>query len=203
MSTDLELLDRWRAGDRKAGNALFQRHFESISRFFESKVDQDVDELVQKTFFALVEHRDQFRKQASFRTYLFTIAKHQLYRHLRKRHHKKLDFGVTSMRDLQTSPTARMVRNQQKQLLVEALRTLPLEQQMLIELHYWEGMSFDALAPMFEIAPTTVRTRLFRARRALRDRMAKLADNPRPESESEVDLEAWARDLARSPVQKD
>ena len=40
----MELLDRWREGDRKAGNELFLRHFDSISRFFESKIDhQDTD----------------------------------------------------------------------------------------------------------------------------------------------------------------
>lgn len=196
MSKDLELLDRWRAGDRRAGNALFQRHFESVSRFFESKVDRDVDELVQRTFLALTEHRDQFRSQSSFRTYLFTIAKHQLYRHLRRRYRAKLDFGVTSMRDLRTTPTARLVRDQEKQLLLEALRTLPLEQQILIEMHYWEGLGFDALAEVFEIAPTTVRTRLFRSRRALREQMAELANQPRPAEASESELEAWARALA-------
>jgi len=49
---DLVMLDRWRAGDSAAGNALFHRHFEAVYRFFERKTDGDIDDLVQETFLA-------------------------------------------------------------------------------------------------------------------------------------------------------
>ncbi|MEO7731753.1 MAG: sigma-70 family RNA polymerase sigma factor, partial [Kofleriaceae bacterium] len=81
--TDLQLVDAWRGGDGEAGQALFQRHFDSIYGFFETKCEADADELVQSTFLACLRARDQFRKESSFRTYLFTIARHELYRVLR------------------------------------------------------------------------------------------------------------------------
>jgi len=68
--TDLALLDLWRAGDTTAGEALFQRHFDSIYGFFETKCEADADELPQATFLACLRARDQFRKESSFRTYL-------------------------------------------------------------------------------------------------------------------------------------
>lgn len=37
MATDFELLDAWKGGDKAAGNALFQRHFDSVCRFFRSE----------------------------------------------------------------------------------------------------------------------------------------------------------------------
>ncbi|MCH9683177.1 MAG: hypothetical protein K0V04_17210 [Deltaproteobacteria bacterium] len=43
MATDFELLDAWKGGDKAAGNALFQRHFDSVCRFFRSKVGEGVD----------------------------------------------------------------------------------------------------------------------------------------------------------------
>ena len=83
--TDITLLDQWRSGNAEAGEALFERHFDSIYGFFETKCEADADELVQSTFLACVRARDQFRNESSFRTYLFTIARHELYRVLRGR----------------------------------------------------------------------------------------------------------------------
>ncbi|MGB1015817.1 MAG: RNA polymerase sigma factor, partial [Nannocystaceae bacterium] len=172
VPTDFDLLDRWHAGDRTAGNALFQRYFASINRFFEHKLAADVDDLVQATFLALVRHAKQFRRQASFRTYLFSIARHEFYGYLRKQNgaRAQLDFTITSLQELKTTPPSRLIRNERKQLLLEALRSLPLELQLLIELHYWEGIELKELALVFEITPSATRTRLFRARRTLRER---------------------------------
>ena len=195
MDDDLDLLDRWRAGDQNAGNTLFQRHFDSICRFFENKVESDVDELVQATFFACVRSRDQFRKQCSFRTYLYTIARNELYGYLRRRRRSGdlLDFHVTSLLDLGLTPSGQLARDQDHDLLLRSLRTLPLEQQILLELHYWEDMSPAQLAEVFDIAQTTARTRLFRARQALRECMEKLANKPSPVHASVENLDAWAR----------
>lgn len=197
MATDLDLLERWRAGDRDAGNELFERHFDSICRFFENKLSGDVEELVQATFLACVDSRDQFRGQSSFRTYLFSIARHQLYRYFnrRQRDGQALDFGVTSLVDMNTSPRSQVARGEQHRLLLSALCTLPLEQQLLLELHYWEGMEAAELAEIFAVNQTTVRTRLFRARQALRGQMARMADSPAVTGMSVQDFDSWARKL--------
>ena len=197
VAADLELLDRWCAGDKQAGNDLFQRYFNSIYQFFESKVTGDVDELVQRTFLACVKSRDAFRRQCTFRTYLFTLARNELYRYLRGRHRTDLavDFGVTSLADIQTTPATRVARSRDHKRLLRALRTLPLDLQLLLELHYWEGMASAELASVFDIAQTTARTRLFRARSALRERMQVLANEPRLTSMTVEDLDEWARSL--------
>lgn len=199
MATDFELLDRWHAGDRSAGNTLFQRYFESINRFFENKLGADIDDLVQATFLALVRHATQFRRQASFRTYLFTIARHEFYRYLRERNraHAKLDFTITSLKELGTTPPSRLIRNERKQILLDALRRLPVELQLMIELHYWEGVKLKELALVFEITPSAARSRLLRARRSLRERMNELGGEARREESGDDGLEAWARSFRR------
>src|SRR5262245_53328678 len=172
-TTDIALLDQWRNGDAAAGEALFQRHFDSIYGVFETKCEADADELVQATFLACLRARDQFRKEASFRTYLFTIARHELYRVLRGRQRDgaRLDFELSSIADLVSTPGTRIARNQEHQRLVEVLRQLPVEQQTLLELHYWESMEIADLAEVFEVPQATIRTRLHRARKLLRERM--------------------------------
>jgi RNA polymerase sigma factor (sigma-70 family) len=83
--TDLELLASWRDGDTKAGNALFDRYFDALFRFFRNKVQEGAEDLVQQTFLALVQSRDRFRGDSSFRTYLFTAARSKLYNYLERR----------------------------------------------------------------------------------------------------------------------
>jgi RNA polymerase sigma-70 factor (ECF subfamily) len=194
--SDLALLDRWRSGDAGAGEALFQRHFDSIYGFFETKCEADADELTQATFLACLRARDQFRKESSFRTYLFTIARHELYRVLRGRQRDgaRLDFQLSSIAELVSTPGTRIARNQEHRQLVEALRSLPVEQQTLLELHYWEDMDIAALAEVFEMPQATIRTRLHRARKALRDKMAEKA--PPRVLETLESMDDWAKSLA-------
>lgn len=170
---DLTLLDQWRAGDAKAGQALFRRHFDSVYGFFENKVSTGAEDLTQSTFLACLQARDQFRSDSSFRTYLFTIARHQLYRQLsaRKRDQEKLDFEMSSIADLVTTPGTKLARNEEHRHLIEALQQLPVEQQVLLELHYWQGLEIPQLAEVFEAQDGTIRVRLHRARKALEERI--------------------------------
>lgn len=177
---DLTLFDRWRDGDATAGHTLFERHFDSVYRFFENKLDGDVDELVQATFLACVRARDQFEKRSSFRTYLFTIARHELYRALRERRRdlERLDFDASSIVDLVPSMRTKLVDNQEQARLLAGLRLLPVAQQTLLELHYWEELPAADLADVFEVDATTIRTRLHRARQALRESLDTLGSGP-------------------------
>ncbi|MEM9492764.1 MAG: sigma-70 family RNA polymerase sigma factor, partial [Myxococcota bacterium] len=123
VATDLELLERWRKGDMGAGNALFDRYFSDLCRFFENKRCRDVEDLVQITFMACVQSRDRFREQSSFRTFLFSIARRQLYKYFRdsRRHGADFDMGVTSLADLNTGPVTRLARNDRHKALLGAL----------------------------------------------------------------------------------
>lgn len=181
MDTDADflLLERWRIGDTRAGQSLFERHFADIYRFFEHKVRGEADELAQQTFLACVAARDKFRGQSSFRSYLFAIARNKLYSYLRglpRAEH--VDFELTSIADIVTSLSGRLGRAREVEQLRQALATLPAEQQLLLELHYWHELDADALAEVFEAPAGTIRVRLLRARKALRTKLAHLALDP-------------------------
>jgi RNA polymerase sigma factor (sigma-70 family) len=173
VDPDLEELERWRGGDQAAGEALCARYFERLCRFFATKCRGDVDELVQRTLLGCVRARDQFRAESSFRSYVFAVARHELYHHLRKqrRDGERLDFSVTSIAQLVTTPATRLARNAERRRVVEALRELPVEQQALLELRYWEDLDIAALAEVFETTPGAIRVRLHRARKSLRDKL--------------------------------
>ena len=158
MATDFELLDAWRAGDSRSGNALFERHFSSVCRFFRSKLGDEVEDVVQRTFLACIEARDRFRGSSSFKTYLFGIARRQLQDHLRKRARCRLDPMSTmgSLAPWFPSPSTIVQHDAELQRLLDAMRALPLDQQVAVELFYWEGLSAPQLAEILEVPEGTV-----------------------------------------------
>ncbi len=205
MDDDFVVLDRWRAGDRAAGDALLRRHFDALYRFFRNKLDQGVDDLIQRTFTACIAAKDNFRKQSSFRTYLFTVARNELYHHYEKRQREAVLFepGSMSVEAMGTSPSAVVARQQEQRLLLRALRALPLELQVAIELFYWEQLTTQEIAEIMDVPQGTAKSRLRRAREELEGKIRELAENPALVESTMVAFDRWAasiRDLLGTPA---
>lgn len=194
MAGDEELLSAWNAGDGRAGERLFRRHFVSVARFFRTKVDGDVEDLVQRTFLGCLEGRRRFRGEGSFRSYLFAIAYRVLYTHYRTaRADDRLDLSAVSLHDLSPSPSAIVAQQREHQLLLAGLRRISVDYQVVLELYFWEGMTAAELAAMLSIPLGTALTRLRRARERLKAVLAELAPGAPPPRDGE--LEDWARSL--------
>ncbi len=190
---DLELLARWRDGDKQAGTALFRRYFAQTRRFFRNKIGaDDVEDLVQRTFAGLVEGVEGFRGDASFRVFLFAVARRQLYKFLRDNGRRvarqDVDLGVSSIAALGFSPSSVIAAGEHQALIQQALQRISVEYQTMIELYYWDEVPGPEIAEILGISPTTVRTRLHRARKALEDELrAVIATRPRAEAIDDLD----------------
>jgi RNA polymerase sigma-70 factor (ECF subfamily) len=190
---DRELLLAWKAGDATAGSRLFQRHFRSVFRFFESKVPADAEELTQATFLGCIEKRERVRDDGSFRAYLFGIARFKLYRHFeRLAGVQATALGERSVHDLQPSPSRAVGSNDTLRLTLDAMRRLPLDAQVALELHYWEELPIADIATVLEEPPGTIKSRLHRARKQLAVILGELGASP----ESEASMIDQARALS-------
>ena len=180
MIDDPALLARWRGGDRRAGDTLFQRHFNSVRRFFRSKVGPShAEDLIQRTFLGCIHGIEGYRGEASFRTYLFAVARNVLLMHfrtLRRQPGLEPDASVHSVVDLQTGLSTAVGKQDERRLIQVALQHLPVEAQTLLELAYWEELSAAELADVFGVSPVTIRTRKHRAREKLRELVDALRD---------------------------
>jgi len=192
---DFELLERWRGGDRSAGTALFERYFDSICRFFANKFDTEVDDLVQRTFTACVENRDRFRGHSSFRTYIFGIAHNILRTHLRtlQRERRRFEPDAESIHDLGLNPSVLVAHRREEMLVLQALRRIPVDQQTLLELYYWESMTAPELGELFGIPEGTLRSRLRRAKELLERALRELGEADALVESTVSGLESWAR----------
>ncbi len=198
MTSDLELLQSWRAGDREAGGELFDRYFPPLRRFFRNKVGDDFEELVQRTLTRCVEGQARFRGEGNFRSYLFGIAYNVLREHarVRQRDRGRHDGDEASMVDLgMPGPSTAVGLHREQRLLLEALRRLPLTDQVVLELFYWEQLNSAEMGDVLDIPRATVRSRLRLARDRLRGHLDELAHDPRELASTVDNLDRWAADL--------
>jgi RNA polymerase sigma factor (sigma-70 family) len=197
MLTDIELLEAWRDGDKRAGKLLFERHYDAMLRFFRNKVGPDAPDLVQKTFLGCIESVDRFRGEGSFRSYLFSVAYRQLCKHYRSRtsERARFDVGTVSAADLDPTPSRVVAKRREQRVLLEALRGIPVEYQVTLELHYWEQMSDADIARALDLPLGTTKSRIRRGRQLLAERIAQLATSPSELESTLGNLDQWANEL--------
>ena len=179
MGDDAELLQRWRDGDASAGNQLFQRCFAPIYRFFINKTRSvaDTEELTQNTFVALVSARDGFLGKSSFLTYALGIANNVLKHYYRSlsRAPEQLDPLTSSITALGAGAQTQLECAEAQHLLLVALREIPAEFQIVLELYYVESLDPAAIGETLGINPNTVRSRIQRGREHLRAKVEELS----------------------------
>jgi RNA polymerase sigma-70 factor, ECF subfamily len=202
VRSDAELLVAWRQGDKRAGAELFERYFVPISRFFVNKLSEDPDDLIQETFMACLHGRDRLRDASSFRSYLFGVACNVLRAHLRRRTHLPLPDDDRCAFDLSPGPSTALHAREGERLLLDALRRIPLELQILLELHYWEAMKTDEIADALGLPPGTVRGRLQRGRARLVEVLEELPMPHVMHATLARELDQWAAGLREVVVRR-
>lgn len=205
MEGDSAMLERWQAGDRSAGEALYRRWVGHLTRFFRNKVsdDAEVPDLVSQSFLALTQAKESFRGEASFRRLLFSVASNVFATHLRKRYKRVREVDDFAQICIATvtphGPSSLMAQDRGRRAFLEGLRALPLDDQVLLELRYFEGLTGPELAEIQDVPEGTVRGRISRATArlvaAVRERLGDALEARAAPSVDDRALEAWAHEV--------
>jgi DNA-directed RNA polymerase specialized sigma24 family protein len=94
-----------------------------------------------------------------------------------------------------SASTQELGARQEQKLLLLALRSIALELQAVLELHYWEGLDTEEIGEIVGIPRGTVKSRMFRGRRLLEQALERLAAEPSVLESTTANLEDWARGL--------
>lgn len=194
-SSDFELLDQWGSGDRRAGAALFARHFDALYAFLHKRCIDSVDDLAQETLLACVANRARFRRDASFRTYLLQIARYRLYAQYKRISGMADNHAIESAAN-DSSPSGHLSRMQDERLVLHAVRRLPLNFQVVLKLSFFDELSGSQIAELLEIPEATVRSRLWRALKRLKEET--LAGGSAGVRETASELRHWAERIHHS-----
>lgn len=201
-TTDAELLEAWRAGDREAGSKLLDRHFRSLYLFFATKVGHrpEVEDLVQRTCTGAVEGLLRFRGDASAKTWLLAIARNVLRQwawERNRRSNREEGLGSISVADLGVGVSTAFDRAREQRRLVAGLQRLPIDSQIILELYYWEKLRAREIAEVFEIPEGTVRGRIRKAKARLEDELRASTGGGAEHASVVQGLETWAAEVAR------
>ncbi len=195
--TDAELLIAWRTGSRASGDVLMRRHYSCVLRYFELNATWVADDLTQRTFVACLEKLSSVPADGFFRAYLLGIARRQLVMHRRTlaRSRTLQSFDDDAAPSAQTRLSTLVARTQEHVALLRSLAALPSAPQLLLVLHYWQGVPTPVLAVHHGVHEGTIRTRMLRARRRLRELFARTIGASDPDNISVERLEALLADV--------
>ncbi len=192
---DEDLLSMWGQGSTKAGQTLFERHYDAVRRYFRNKVPAAATrDLIQETFLACLETCERFRRHSSFRTYLLGIAHHVMVDYLRStsRDRDKLDVGELILADLYLTGEDMIAAKRERRALLRALRSLRFPLQVVLELRYWESMSDVQIAEVLDEPLGTIKTRLRAGRLALEEQLTRCSGSDEELRTTLDSLQRWA-----------
>jgi len=185
VDPDADLVGRWQSGDAGAFEMLVRRHerrvFSLVYRMLGNR--QEAEDVAQEAFLALHRHGHRFRGDARFSTFVYRVAANAALNRRRSLGRRRAREEALAQRqdagqDLPSTPrdpedAASGVEVQAR--VQAALLGLPNDLRMAVVLYDIEGQSYGEIAQELRIPEGTVKSRIHRARNALRDRLKALA----------------------------
>ena len=186
---DRQLVERAQRGDKHAFGLLVSKYQRKLSRLLSRFVkDQaEVEDVAQEAFVKAYRALPSFRGDSAFYTWLYRIgintAKNYLVA-MGRRAPTLTDFdseeaeefgGGDQLRDINT-PESMLMTKQIANTVNEAMSELPEELRAAIQLREIEGLSYEEIAAAMDCPIGTVRSRIFRAREAIAERLRPLLD---------------------------
>jgi RNA polymerase sigma-70 factor, ECF subfamily len=191
--SDSELVAAAQRGDRRAVDELLARYQERIYRFGLRMCgdEESARDVLQETMLAAFRNLPGFRGDASLSTWLYQIARSFCIKARRGvRPSAPID---TSIPDQQPAPDMKAHARRVGEALASAIATLPPEQREAIVLRDVEGLSAQEAAGVIGIEVGALKSRLHRARMALRGQLSSaLAAEPEPCPDLAEELSAYA-----------
>ena len=185
LETDEEQMLAFTQGSSTAFAELFARYQQPVFGFFRRRINDPAraEELTQDTFVAILRASTRYEPSALFRTYLYAIA----YRIL-KAYRRKAAFRATFMvgNSAHREPSAPGMFDTDFAVRDAIGRLEPIDREILM-LREFEQLGYDEIAAVLSLPINTVRSRLFRARTALRELLAVAASQPAGQKRTAVD----------------
>lgn len=166
-----DLVARLRSGDPRAVREAYDAHHAAVRAFARRLVGDAAEDLVQETFVTLPKAARRFRAESALRTFLLSIAVNHA-RHFSRAaaRRRRLALAVApEPRGSVPSPERDAGRRELATALARALDELPLDQKIAFVLCEVEEKSGPEAAEIADCPEATIRTRLFHAKRKLRE----------------------------------
>jgi RNA polymerase sigma-70 factor (ECF subfamily) len=177
---DNELIAQARQGRREAFEVLVKRYESKVYHLAYGFVQDraSADDLAQEIFIKIYFSLAKFHFKSEFKTWLYRLSVNHIKDHLRKTARKKEvsleefgDMPIAAEDEVKERERAQ-VEDERKKIAFRVLRSLPDKYRTILTLRDVRGLSYEEVAATLAISPGTVDSRLHRARKMLRKKMA-------------------------------
>lgn len=164
------LLARIARADTIALELLYHRYRPRLHRFLRAFGCSlaELDDLCNETFYTVWKKALEFDGRSRLSTWIFGIARNKARDHLRKRRRLETAHTDAALEHVPDTKLSHVERIDLAHRLEVALEHLPPEQRAVIELAFNDGLSYQEIAVVMDCPESTVKTRVFHARRKLR-----------------------------------
>jgi RNA polymerase sigma-70 factor (ECF subfamily) len=188
-NVDQALVERVQKGDKRAFDLLVQKYQSRIQKLIARFVRNpaDVQDVAQETFIKAYRALDNFRGDSAFYTWLYRIAINTAKNHLvavgRKSPGYSVDvqevekFDPSQWLKEYATPEREMLASEIQMTVNSAMESLPPDLREAISLREMEGLSYEDIAQVMDCPIGTVRSRIFRAREAIDEKLRPLLDS--------------------------
>lgn len=169
---DNDLVVRTLAGDVRSYEELVRRYERLVGRVLYpyARREISVEDLVQETFLRAYDRLETFNPDYRFKTWLLAIANNLGVDTLRRRR-EVIEFNPETHAGTAGSPESIALASDRTRVVQEAIMTLPETYSVPLILRYTEEMSYAEIAEVLDLTVQAVKSRLFRARNMLADKL--------------------------------
>lgn len=178
--TDSQLIREIKDGNVHLYKELVTRYERKILVFIfhmlkNTRMDHMAEDLCQETFYKAYRSLHSFRElEASFSTWLYTIARNTVLSELRKNRNGNVyleDSGYEPAAAAESTPEQSVLRNEKVSKVREAINNLPEKQRSALILREYDGLDYQEIANILGQTVSSVKSLLFRARASVRMQM--------------------------------
>lgn len=176
---DIALIDEALSGKQSSYEKLMKKYYQMIYNLVYRMISkkEDVEDLTQEAFIKAFNSLQNFDKQFAFSTWRFKIATNNAIDYLRKK--KLYTFSIDKeiqaddsdykfeIPDHENKPDKHILDDQLKQIINEAIETLPPKYKSVIVLRHKEEKEYEEIAKELKIPLGTVKAHIFRGRELL------------------------------------
>jgi RNA polymerase sigma factor (sigma-70 family) len=168
FSKDQELVELYQKGDEASFGELVKKYQEKIywvARRFTNDHDQ-ADDIVQEVFIKMHTALKAFRGDSSVYTWLYRITVNAALNYIRKqriREFLRIDYYFDAAGDSSEQPDIQVEREEQQNLIDEAIKTLPEKQKTVFVLRYYEEMQYEDISRILKTSIGGLKANYFHA----------------------------------------
>jgi RNA polymerase sigma-70 factor (ECF subfamily) len=172
-TAEAQLLARVAGGDRHAFERLYRAYFPRLGRFLSRMARSAtlVEEVINDTMLVVWQKAGSYDSSCKVSTWVFAIAYRKALKGL-KLSDEPLDLDVEQAAAEDDAPEPAAERQQLQAAVLHALDCLPMQQRIVVVLAYYHDMDYAEIAGIAGCPLNTVKTRMFHARRKLKELLA-------------------------------